>query len=383
MSDVAITLPCGFALRELAIPDLPDPLAAQLFDAIAALDREESVRRWGYDDLAAHARDLVADMRSQQYTATRRFVVVDPADEDHIVGHLLVLLPMSSNTHLAEIFAMVRASSRGCGIGRALVERGEQIAREAGRTVVCTVTEDSVEPPAGPGTVTATTGVGRVSTDHPGVRCAVARGYVLEQVERHSMLELAEDGLPVPHPDGTRPDITRLADAARRAAGPGYRLHTWSGPTPERWLGEVAVLRTRMSTDAPMGGVDFREDPWDSARVRDWERELAEQGQELLLTAAEDAATGSLAAFTLFLCPSDRPEFVWQGDTLALREHRGRSLGMLVKTANLKALTKARPATRRIHTGNAEENRHMLAINVAMGFRAAGGWGLWQRRLTT
>jgi hypothetical protein len=138
-----------------------------------------------------------------------------------------------------------------------------------------------------------------------------------------------------------------------------------------------------MSTDAPMGGVDFREDPWDSARVRDWERELAEQGQELLLTAAEDAATGSLAAFTLFLCPSDRPEFVWQGDTLALREHRGRSLGMLVKTANLSALTKARPATRRIHTGNAEENRHMLAINVAMGFRAAGGWGLWQRRLTT
>jgi GNAT superfamily N-acetyltransferase len=35
---------------------------------------------------------------------------------------------------------------------------------------------------------------------------------------------------------------------------------------------------------------------------------------------------------------------------------------------------------RRIHTWNAEENAHMLAINVALGFRAVGVTGMWQKQ---
>ena len=72
----------------------------------------------------------------------------------------------------------------------------------------------------------------------------------------------------------------------------------------------------------------------------------------------------------------------FQEDTLVLREHRGRRLGMLVKTANLARLAEVQPGARRIGTWNAEENAHMLAINVALGFRPAGVWAAWQRRTT-
>ena len=70
-----------------------------------------------------------------------------------------------------------------------------------------------------------------------------------------------------------------------------------------------------------------------------------------------------------------------QDDTLVLSEHRGRRLGMLVKAANLQRLAVEQPAARRVGTWNAEENSHMLAINVALGFRPAGGSGEWQARL--
>ena len=72
---------------------------------------------------------------------------------------------------------------------------------------------------------------------------------------------------------------------------------------------------------------------------------------------------------------------VHQGDTLVVPEHRGRRLGMLVKAANLRRLVDELPETQRVDTWNAEENRWMLGINVALGFRPSGGSGEWQLRL--
>ncbi|MBD4636278.1 GNAT family N-acetyltransferase, partial [Xanthomonas citri pv. citri] len=58
-----------------------------------------------------------------------------------------------------------------------------------------------------------------------------------------------------------------------------------------------------------------------------------------------------------------------QWDTIVLPEHRGHRLGMRVKAANLIAVRDALPGARAIITGNAEENRHMLDVNEALGFR--------------
>ena len=53
---------------------------------------------------------------------------------------------------------------------------------------------------------------------------------------------------------------------------------------------------------------------------------------------------------------------------------------MLLKIANLRALDAIVPAPQLVYTFNAEENRHMLDVNEAVGFRAVGHTGAWRKR---
>jgi len=380
-----VSLPRGFTLVEAPHAASLDAVEAWAYRAVADIGRELELETHGYDDLALRPVDVLSGMRHQEYATKRRFVVVrspaaaawqergvPPAVPD-VVAHLFVARLLTSNQHLGESYVFVRTAERGQGIGSALLGLGERLHLDAGRTVLFSDSNHGEEPPPGPGALEATTGAGRVPADAPGPRFLAARGYALEQVERHSVLDLpvAADVL-----DRHRVD-------ARTHAGVDYRVRTWTDEVPEDWGDQVAVLFTRMSTDPPAGGVEYGEDPWDARRVRTWVGEQEEKGNGFLMTVAEHVPTRTLAAFTVFAYPRDRDDVAYQEDTLVLREHRGRRLGMLVKVANLDALAAERPATRRIHTWNAQENGHMLAINVALGFRPAGVWAAWQKKTGT
>jgi len=53
----------------------------------------------------------------------------------------------------------------------------------------------------------------------------------------------------------------------------------------------------------------------------------------------------------------------------------------LVKIANLRRAKESWPDATSVLTWNANENRHMLAINIALGFKPSGFEGEWQKRL--
>jgi hypothetical protein len=154
---------------------------------------------------------------------------------------------------------------------------------------------------------------------------------------------------------------------------------TWQGRCPDEWVDQYAVLETRMSTDAPTGGLEIEEDPWDAARIRAAEATSAQSNHGSVVSAAVHVPTGTLAGFTELEFPLDAPEVVFQEDTLVLREHRGHRLGQLVKAVNLQRLAELRPQARRVHTWNAQENSYMLRINVALGFRPTGVCGAWTK----
>ena len=67
-----------------------------------------------------------------------------------------------------------------------------------------------------------------------------------------------------------------------------------------------------------------------------------------------------------------------QDDTLVLREHRGHALGMLLKLENLALLERDFPGHPSVITWNADENRHMLAVNEALGFTPMAYEGAWR-----
>jgi hypothetical protein len=64
-----------------------------------------------------------------------------------------------------------------------------------------------------------------------------------------------------------------------------------------------------------------------------------------------------------------------------MREHRGHGLGFATKVANVAAVTQAYPAVRTINTWNAAENRHMIALNDAMGFEVVAHSTFWLKQL--
>lgn len=354
--------------------DAPDAWALH---GSAAVSLATDLEVWGTDDLAYTARYMLARLNERAYATRFRLVATeeDPGTRmlpaDSVVGSAYMIMPTRSNQNLCHLELAVHPKHRGRGAGAALLGEVERLAAEHGRTTIIVSTDHRGEPHAGaPGVLEPPTGSGRISADDRGAAFARHHGYALEQAERYSVLHL-----PV------RPaHLTALRADAAAHAGEEYRVAGWTGRAPDEWLDGVARLNTRMSTDAPLGGLEIEEDPWDAERVRRAEDDVAAASHGQLTVAAEHIRTGTLAAFTRVEYPLDQPEVVFQEDTLVLREHRGRRLGMLVKAAMLERLAEVRPGARRIHTWNAEENDYMLAINVALGFRPTGVGGLWQKK---
>lgn len=265
--------------------------------------------------------------------------------------------------------------ARGRGHGRALLDTVLQAARDEGRdtallytgyrprvTEVWRMHERAVADPS----LTATFDPG----DGPGVHLARAVGARGVQTELRSQVRL-------PVPAGTVAAVAAAATAHAR----GYRTVTWTDGVGDALLDDRAELAARMSTDPPLGELDFREEAWDADRVRAMYADLARRGMTVLGAGAVEESTGRMVAFSEVHVHPAVPEHAWQRDTIVLPEHRGHRLGVLVKAVNLEVLQADRPAVRAVQTWNALENGPMLRVNRAMGFVPVALYAGWQLRL--
>jgi GNAT superfamily N-acetyltransferase len=368
--------PTSWRILEVAAVPSADHPDAWAYHGMAAVDRAVETANLGYDDLAQTVQQLVSGMQHQEYSHKQRFVaVLDPADggaptAEDAVGFGFLSMALQHNTHTADVYVGVHPDHRRRGICAALAGRLEEAAADAGRTTFFGWSLSPREAAEGEDALVPATGVGRIPADAAGARFALGRGYTIEQVERMSRLDLPVD-----------PDKLAAFEAEARAkAGDDYRTHTWEG-IPEEWHEGYAQLMTRMSTDVPQGELDFGEETWDAERVRVYLESRADSGQRLLTTLVEHVPSGEVVAGSSFLLQDSKPSFVFQEETIALKSHRGHRLGMLVKAVNLRELAARYPQTERVHTFNAEENAHMLGINVALGFRPSGAEAALQKRL--
>lgn len=366
----------NLTLVEVPIPDSVDDPRAWAIHGCVALARAGDMETLGYDDLVSSAAEVRAELAHQKYERLVSIVALaEPSDvgqADKVLGHLKIELPTKDNTHQAEIELRVRADVRRRGIGTALVRKAIELCSAEGRTALIVFTEDTFEPaPEAPGALTPPTGAGVVDRDSRDAAFALKAGFSLEQAERYSVLRLpiADDVL------------ARWRDEAQAKAGEEYRVVQWIGPCPDEWVDELAQLHVRMSTDMPSAGLELLEEDWDAERVREMENVSRQQEMELFTTVIEHVPSHTLAAFSVIEAPAPRPAALYQSDTLVTKEHRGRSLGLLAKAANLQLVQRERPQARRVHTWNAGENEHMLAINVRMGFARTSVCAAWQLKL--
>jgi GNAT superfamily N-acetyltransferase len=224
-------------------------------------------------------------------------------------GWYYLILPDRENRDRAYLYLTVHPARRRQGIGTALLRHAAGRAADNGRSVL------------GSGTLQGSAGAA----------FAVGAGATPGLVEARRVLVLAAI------PAGR---VAFLRERAARAAT-GYSLVSWDGRIPDEYLDRYAAVENAMA-DAPH---DAGEEPeaWDAARVREY-MDIREDNQE----------------------------WGYQLLTAVTREHRGHRLGLLVKTAMLEWLAVAEPALKRIVTGNAAVNRHMIAINEELGYELLG-----------
>lgn len=257
------------------------------------------------------------------------------AAEAGVAGCYRLELPDLENRDRASLQIMVHPNRRRQGLGRALLRHAAQRAAATGRVILYGEVRDGSAGDAFAARSDAT----------PGIPGAV-RQLDLDKVPAGKFAALR-------------------AEAARAAAG--YSLVTWTGSTPERYLGELATVMNAYE-DAPHdAGVET--ETLDADRLRDRSDAIgAAMGGRRYTVAAVHAATGNLAAMTQLTVDPDTPRWGRQGLTAVTRTHRGHRLGLLVKLAMIDRLAEAEPQTDRIETGNASGNAHMIAVNDMLGF---------------
>ena len=301
---------------------------------------------WTFPEVLATYRTPDSSMRREA------FVAVDGGGE--VVGAGELMFPLRENPRLAICEIGVPPEHRRQGVGTALYAHVVERARAEGRTSLMTQVNVADGTP---------------QEEWPGVAFAQKVGFSLRNTELRRQLRLPVEPLHL---------RTLAGKAAQR--GSDYRLVSWSGPCPAEYAEQYAELKGRLSVDAPLGDVDYEQEVWDVARLRETEDRAAAQGRTLHTTVAV-APDGTLAGHTQLAVPRHEPGRAYQWDTLVQGAHRGHRLGLALKVANTEALSQAHPEVARIDTWNAVQNGPMVAVNVELGYRIMDACQEWQRDL--
>jgi GNAT superfamily N-acetyltransferase len=268
---------------------------------------------------------------------------------DRVVGAASYLLPQSENLGTLYLEVVVHPQYRRRGIGTGLLEGVFAAARRDGRSLV------EVE------AVRALSG--GVARDEAGYRYLTKRGYRPGVTNIRSRCEVADQS-----------ETWRPAD--------GYSLVQWRDVVPDEIIEDFAALQSRLMVDAPTGDLAVEQEVYDADRVRRQEATQLGRGHRSYSTAARHDATGQIVACTKLSFESDDDACARQRVTIVEPAHRGRALGLAVKSANHAYALAHEPALRFIDSWNAEENKHMRAVNATLGFKPVDAWSVFQLPVT-
>lgn len=168
-------------------------------------------------------------------------------------------------------------------------------------------------------------------------------------------------------------DHARLAELMRlaEAASPDYELIELPNPAPDELIPDLLAVHLAIN-DSPLDDLEVDDDQWPVQRLRGFEQAMTARRSRMHRLLARRTSDGVLAGHTVVIVDESRPTFGIQEDTAVIRGHRGHRLGMRLKIAMLALLAEREPQVDHIDTWNAESNRHMIAVNDALGCVVVG-----------
>jgi GNAT superfamily N-acetyltransferase len=256
-----------------------------------------------------------------------------------MVGSGLVVVPLTDNTHLGSVEVYVPPAHRRRGHGSALLDHGEALVVEAGRTTIL----GDVRVP--------------VDEENDDSRWAQARGYAVANVDGVKVVDLAATADLLPALE---------AQAAERLGD--YRLLWWTDPAPEEHLASLAAAMSRFLEEIPLGDLDLQPEAWTPERLRAHAARRAAQHRDQLMVVAL-APSGEVAGYTNLTIAPHAPRLAGIEDTLVLPDHRGHRLGLAMKVLLHQQVRALHPGAELIATGNATTNRWMNDVNEQLGYQ--------------
>ena len=319
-------------LDEAALAD--DGVMRAFYDLMqrAQLHERPDAPTWTFTEFLGAFRSPDSSQRQQLFTAY---------DGDRMVGNAVLWSFLQDNLEKAALEVCVDVPERRRGVGRALVQRVEQAAKDDDRSLMMVA---SILPFEG-------------REDHAHRRFAEACGYELSDFEvvRHLALPVPDD------------QIQEWIDEAAQHHE-GYRIETFTGGVPDDLVASLCVLLGQLAVDSPTGVVDFEEENISPERYAEMVEGTTAMGRIRYETVALTPDRQVVAQTTLVMSLQESTE-LFQWGTFVHRGHRGHRLGLAVKAVNLRAVQAARDDLTLVTTQNGETNGYMVAINERMGFR--------------
>ncbi len=333
------------AVEIIEVDLLADKDTARAWIEVMARSSEAA---WGQE----HSAWTLAEVQGRRRGTGHSFVDLAAVESGRVVGMAAVAMPLRDNPALALLMLHVDPDHRRVGIGSALARHALDRIAAAGRTIV----QAETEIPYG-------------TADCAGPPFAEQAGFASVQTVLRSAMPLPAD----------RDLLVRTAAGEGVEDAAAFRIDWRVDDIPDEWLPGLAVLAQRMSTDAPQGEMSLEEEHWTADRVRenlDW---ALGAGRRIVQAVAFEG--DAMVGYTQLEVSAQTPTLAYQQDTLVLREVRGNRLGLRLKAAAALALMDELPQVTRVRTWNADDNRHMLAVNDDLGYQREGVLQVWEKSL--